>query len=432
MNMSKGRTLLLGIALGTAVLLVVVLQWGLSNPSAAGALARRSEPVVLKGADFSSLKDAPLDELALYAFRGGVWRAIPFQIDEVTSGGRFTRHENGKLDENDELVFMSQDGGEASGPGNWVDDSVSKTYPRYAISVTDPLAPGTAWYAYLYRSSGLGRSATRYVMWDQALQQVSTPSYTAHLGGSDLIGIAGLYINETTTDLVDRQQIRVKVDNPWPFPNLTVTESDLVTIFGLSGRITPSITGAVRMLDSGTTAGFTLYAGQMAARIRFDPASIQLPLQGAVLDSIRVSLDWNDPSVTGFAPATYYDSNTPDGVPIDGVPDIVANLPPLTWYEVTGSYGTLVMDVAVKAGNDELMTFYLDNSTLNSQDTGDGRSFGNAGLQDNRTGEVMHALALTQTAYILPSGVGNVGDTVAKWAHTPLEVNSTVETWAKP
>ena len=127
-------------------------------PRAISALDRVEDPVVIIGAQLPALSGVPLNELVLYAYRGGDWQAVPFQIDEVSISGTYVISDDGLLDANDELVFMAADAGDQVSAAIWPADPQARLNSRYAITVSDPLSASQQAWAYLYRSTTLTRS----------------------------------------------------------------------------------------------------------------------------------------------------------------------------------------------------------------------------------------------------------------------------------
>jgi len=103
------------------------------------AWTRRLDPAVVKGSQLPDFSGVALDDLFVYKYSGGSWSQVPFQFDEVDSGGKYVASEDGVFDSNDELVFMGQDLGSRASTSEWLDDADSKNYSRYELQVTDPL-----------------------------------------------------------------------------------------------------------------------------------------------------------------------------------------------------------------------------------------------------------------------------------------------------
>lgn len=382
-------------------------------PSAAAAINRPQDPVMVPGAGFTGFSDVPLDELVLYAYQSGAWTPIPFQIDEVNVTGTYVVSDGGRLDDNDELVFMAGDTGDSVGQEIWPDDPESKLYPRYEISITDPLSPGDRAWVYLYRSATLTRSGISYLVWDEPAQTATAISYTAVFTPAEFLGLADLRINGTGVDILDRQKFRAEV-----FSGLIrLNEEFLATV--ISAPLTLPAVGPVRAVTNDGDLNVAFYG----SRIDFD-VSFDLSVLGSVLpDFIRTSFDWNDPSVTGIT--TYYDSNTGAGVSIDGipVPDAVPSTPPMDWFQVSGGPGGpggVVLAIAsVYPSGGTLSNYYKDEGTIDLDDTGDQRSYADAGLRIDGPGAIIeYAMA----AYISPPGTtANVGVTYFDRLSNPLD-----------
>jgi hypothetical protein len=94
------------------------------------------------------------------------------------------------------------------------------------------------------------------------------------------------------------------------------------------------------------------------------------------------------------------------------------------WYETAGALGGLVTVLAVDPGNGLSSNYYRDDSAVDPEDTGDGRSYGDAGLQiaaPNGSTSI-GLVTIAQTSYILPGGSGNVGESYEARVETPLLV----------
>jgi hypothetical protein len=152
---------------------------------------------------------------------------------------------------------------------------------------------------------------------------------------------------------------------------------------------------------------------------------------GAFLpDFIRTSFDWISPAVSGIT--TYYDSNTAGGATIDGVPDVIATTPPIDWFQVNGSAagpgGLVGIIPSVDTSGGTVSNYYKDNSAIDPSDTGDRRSYGDAGLFINNPGPI---ISFTLVAYVLPPGTtANVGATYFSRANNPLAATTAAQSFA--
>jgi hypothetical protein len=133
---------------------------------------------------------------------------------------------------------------------------------------------------------------------------------------------------------------------------------------------------------------------------------------------IRFSMDF-DPVVSG---ATYYNAAVPGGVTVDGVPDSVATESLSSWWQLTTDAGTLVhvSDTAPIGGT--ARNYYKDDAAIDSSDTGDQRSYGDAGIYVENPNL---AFAYTFSVYALPGAQPNVGAAYEAFFRHPLSVKAT-------
>jgi hypothetical protein len=381
----------------------------------AATLDRSEEPLVITGAHFPAFSGAPLNELVVYAYRSGEWAPVPFQIDEVNISGTFVTNDDGLLGNQDELVFMAGDAGDSVSAAEWPVDTQARLASRYAITVTDPLSASQQAWVYLYRSATLTRSTASYITWTFATQTAAAMSYTAAFSPTKFVGLSDLFINGENVDILDRQKTRLQTALG------TINEDFLVNTLG-PATITLPATGPIRAATNEGDLKAAFYRSSIEFRV-----TVNSPI---AVYSIRSSFDWVSPTISRIN--TYYDSNTPGGVAIDGVPDVISSTPPINWFQVNGSAagpGGLVMMIPyVYPGGGTTTNYYKDNDTLDSNDTGDQRSYGDAGLQVTCSFPLSPCVAanFTLKAAILPAGTSaNVGATYYTRAGNPLQVSST-------
>lgn len=401
-------------------------------------LNRPEDPVVLTGAQLPGFMGAPLAELVGYIFEAGVWRPIPFQIDELDASGKPVAFEDGVLDDNDELVFMGGDVGEGVSADNWVADPASRLYVRYRVLVSDPLDPNGQGWVYVYRSATLPHSEVRYVAWDTPSQTMTTTNYLARFTPDAFLGLADLYLNGVEVDILDRQKANVQAEicvfivcNVVDFNEESLTDSQFITEPLI---IDWTIVGPVRATGDAGFVGGSAYRSSVDLQVVVNLSDIHIP--GLTIDFLDVStsFDLNDPLATGFAPATYYNSQLSAGVAIDGSPDAIAPTPLVDWYEVSGAWGGYVVALPIGLAQDrrapgELRNIYHDDAVFDPNDTGDGRSFGSAGLGiDDPFGVLNQRVAMV----VLPGGAGNVGDAVLNRLLSPLTASPSAETYLPP
>lgn len=443
--MKRQRGVILGVMATIAGLAVWVAVGRLpqapaqaARPVTPAALMRSEDPVVMTGAQAPDLLGAPLTDLKGYRYLDGAWTALPFQIDERDADNVLVAFEDGVLDANDQIVFMGDDVGEAVGPDVWVADEEAQSHPRQRVWVTDPLDAAGQGYIYIYRSTTLAPSAVRYVTWDTPSQTMTTTHFVAQFADGDFVGLESLYLNGVDVDILDRQKSYVQAEicltifcDTREFNEESISDSEFLTE---SLEIDWTIVGPVRAAGD---AGFVVGAGYRSSfdlTVEVDLGDIDIPgLQVDFLD-VRTSFDLADPTLTGFGPAAYYSNLEPAGLPIDGTPDNVPATPLVDWFQISGGWGGFFIGLPVGLNAPasvpgELQNWYIDDSTLDPADTGDQRSFGNAGL---RIDDPIGLLRQRVIAYILPAGSGNVGDSYFQRALSPLQASVTTEMYTPP
>lgn len=415
------------LGLGLALALLWILR-GASDVALARSnlapvppsLTRQHAPVIITGGHFSDLTDTPLEELFVYTYQGITPIQTPFQIDERDADGVYVTLEDGQLDDNDELVFMAVDG------GGWVDnpwlyaDGTIIT-PTYVITLTDPISNTHAW-AYVFCSDGLSRTFTAdYISYDDGSDRITSP-------GRYAIGFNATYafqdyltLGSSSLDLLDRSKLRITatvVSKPTSANEQNITKDNVHAIDG-PVRVTRVSTNTLTMLDQSVQMTRTLFAYRSLV---VQPAMVAVPDVPAVQTTYyRTSMDWNEQAVG----MTYYDANNPTGVTIDGSADAVTVSPPTRWTQVANATVAVVNVSDIPAGlGGTQSTYYKDDSAVDGDDTGDQRSYGDAGLQVDNPNPGTHTVL--EHTYFLTGATPNVGATYASYYDNPLQVSVAV------
>ncbi len=426
----KSRRVLATLFLGLG--LTLALLWTLQVPSAPSlaesdlaptppTLDRLPDPVVIAGGLVTDLVGSPLGDIFVYVYQGTTPVQIPFQIDERDGGGTYVAVEDGQLDDNDEIVFMAADG------GGWVDNpaldaSGTSIMPIYVVALTDPLSDTHAW-AYIFRSAALSRTfAADYVSYDGDNDRFTSPGRYA-IGFNAAHAFRDyLTLGDSDVDLLDRDKLRITgtVSIP-PIPPFSISadEEDIAKagVHVLDGpvRVVRVSTSTFTVVGQQDQITGTLFAYRS---LLVQPATVVVP--GAPVQDIhlRVSMDWND-QASGMI---YYDANNPAGATVDGVADAVTITPPTRWNQVSGLTGTIVAVSRFPPGiGDAASTYYKDDSAIDGTDTGDQRSYGDAGFQvDDPTPGTYSVLG---HIYFLTGTTANVGASYVAYYDNPLEVS---------
>jgi len=350
-------TLAITINLGPAASADSPLPWS--------AEEREVEPIIVTGEWLEPLGGASLERLFVYTYDGSTWEQIPWQFDEVASGV-IVSSEDGRLDGDDELVFMAVDVGLKAPAESWIDDPGSRQHARCEIEVTDPLQPSDRGWAYVYRSDSDSRAfAADYVDYDETVRTFSSDRYLlGMLPGRVVADRLELY--GSGVDILDRWKGRLRLSN-----GLWYTEE-----YPVLDSYPQVVDGPVRAVAARQTAYF--YLTTLAYRTGFQYV-LHLPLgtaTGMRITSMRLTADFTS-AVGG---STYYDENTPSGVLVDGQPDAVKTSPASYWFQLSGGTGTVIAGTWPAYLGGTASTYYRDNATIDPNDTGDKRSYGECGL----------------------------------------------------
>ena len=418
-------TMVLGLGLALALL------WVLRGPSGPvlarsdlapvpPSLARQHASAVITGGLISDLTGCPLDEIFVYAYQGATVTQIPAQIDERDADGTYVAVEDGQLDLNDELVFMAMDG------GGWVDHPLLDAggvsiSPVYVITLTDPISDTRAW-AYVFCSAALSRTFTAdYVSYDDGDDRITSPGRYA-LGFDATCGFMDyLSLGDGSPNLLDRSKVRVAgtLETPiGPIP-FSANEEDITqdAVHVLDGPV--RVTRVSTSTQPGVGGSVQDIAVLFAYRtVVVRPATIAVLGTPVQVNHARTSLDWSERA----AGTTYYDANNPAGVAVNGSPDVIALTPPTRWTQVTAVTGTVVSVSKIPDGlGGTRSTYYRDDSAIDSDDTGDQRSYGDAGFQvDDPNPGTYVALG---HIYFLTGTAGNVGAAYVDYYDVPLQVS---------
>ena len=416
----------------TAILVgVLMLSSTPEQPKAAvQAWTRTLEPVIVTGSQLPLFNNVVLGDLFVYAYNGSTWSVVPFQFDEVNTGGSFVPNENGRLDANDQLVFMAADLGVMATAYEWPDDVNSKSHSRYEVHVTNPLSPSEEGWAYVYYSTTLAPTFAPYVTWNSTSTTTSAGTYIIGYTPSAHLGIDSLQLNGYAGDVIDRSKLRLRVicidsDGGTNISMITENSADVIDTW-----TPPDILGPVRV-GGGTVDEYSWsYKSMFTDESTFTPADVDPEdCIDLTYEYFRVSEDWLNPVDSGMAPMSYFDSNRPAGVAIDGAYDSIPTTPFPTWRQVSGAKGSLVEVTGVGTGGGALSNYYLDLNQVDEKDTGDQVSFGDAGfLVLNPTESIL----ISTAHYVLDPSQPNVGGTYRDYFDNPLQATAAAQDYLEP
>ncbi len=241
--------------------------------------------------------------------------------------------------------------------------------------------------------------------------------------GSSLPEFAGAPLNELFVYAYNGgiwHQIPFQLDEVEPIGNTYVVTED--------GQLDANDELAFMALDAGAGAGATANNGASVypASLRttgdpFDLAALaaSIPIPGLTLQELRISLDLLNPTVSGYAPARYINSNiAAAGMPVDGAPDTVPTAL-AAWSQYNGSLGSIVLLNSVQTVGTSAFTYYLDNARATAADChGTDGAYGESGV---RIAPFSGVVTVTQQLYFAPPLSQAAGTTYQAYSANPLQ-----------
>lgn len=397
------------------------------SASAAPAVTRPSDPVVLTGADAPSLIGRTPTRIIGLRWTGSAWQRRHVQVDEravvnfariygvlnapttsfygsqpglvnelvYTSGSTWTGNDPDRLiDANDEIAFMARDGGLiATGAPQ---PSGTAAGSGVEVRIIDPLVPGSESYLYLFQkgTTGIlpGGAGPRYGSYKFRLLSGSYKSTYSRFGSAnpeDTLFKSSTYTRHFSdrwlndqikitapgasgVDILDRQKALFA-------PNTCGRSENTFNATGVYG----SAEGAFIVNKNGPVRSIRSYVGANSGpntqrtHVFYDRREdIVTDLRVHSIGSIMDFFDYS-PAASGM---TYRDSLNQGGVTVDGVPDSL-NTGEAAWEQLAGSQGTIthVNNLATSFARTNTH-YYLDDSTpSDTQCTGDAFAYGSSG-----------------------------------------------------
>jgi len=252
-----------------------------------GPIARTHEAIELSGIRLRRLNGTPIARLGMVAYRDGVARPIPFQVDErapgkglaMAGGPEPTRDDRpGVLDADDLLVFMACDAGERA-PGG-----TPPAFEGREIRIEDPLAHTVGW-AYLVVADAPPHTDKRYVDYDAAHDRVLAARYRVGMVQALPADFAVALSGPFGPNLVDGLRLRADATLRAKLAHWSMTERDG------SHELVAWTAGPVRVVrrsrhhvDLGL--GISIAAGlahtYFYAEHVFGPGSMKLPISPSI------------------------------------------------------------------------------------------------------------------------------------------------------
>lgn len=402
------------------------------------SLERNLEYVKLTGGHLPEFANVPVESIFVCVYKKGQgWSQIPFQLDEVGPDGDLFTSDDELLDDNDEILFLVKDMGDRVSLNTWIEDEDSRAYPRYEITVIDPLDPAKKAWAYIYRSSTLTDTVTTdYISYNPSADMIITPYY--ELDHDENAVPVELVIPTSGggngQDILDRQKTRVKGHY---YIDYTVNEQDNLQrtdIRHIDGRIRVIrrvwFDFRIRICFIGC---FWITVTSFDLTTRYYPFCTVAGGGMGTLKSewgislIRQSSDFNA-NAEGMV---WYNPSNPRTT-IDGDPDAVdptLTLLGLNWVLITGEPGSVVIIVDMPhMPNTTQRLYYWDRAAGGTgdgtPDTGDRRSYGDIGIIITGN-NISGTFSFKSTTFYLPANQDSLmGATLASYVANPLQIGT--------
>ena len=414
-------------------------------------LERNYVPVIIKGAQL------PVDQLeidAWAAFRydaaANIWTAVPYQVDEVYQS-KYNKKEtfNGLLDAQDELLVMPEDLGDRAATNRWPNQDVIAD-ERIEINLSEQNDATQQAWLYLFKNTEAVSPAKSYMQHiaapssGSAADTVSSPAY--RIGHNHDGWLTHLSFGDESPDLVDRLKLRLQGNSGFPgIGSYTITENLLKA---QDDPLTAHPGDLRTFRDVRTDIKLPFWPATVTGdyQIQYWPYSFNLgvldaPINESIfalagLKQLRQSLDFSAEA----AGMTFYSAQNPQGLSIDGNPDspdrTFSGYNPPFWMMASGEAGSVILILdAPQVSNAIYELYYYDNlngGTLdNSEETGDGQSFGDMGLwlYTDQSGLRTNRLSMALALYMVPEANQNsaLAERIVTWHQTPVLVQASVQ-----
>ena len=399
-------------------------------------LTRVYEPVVVTAAKLPALANDTIKVFTAYRYVNNAFELAPFQIDEVDGKGQFLRESDTIADTNDQVVFMPGDTGDRAPTDKWIAGSADI---RLELETTDPLTNEKGWL-YLFRRVKNPPKVTPHVRYSRGRVEVGADTVFAK-SYTEAHDVKGWFTDTRlpapfgdNQDIMDRQKVRVS--GRYQIFSVTINEEANLNYRSIRSGGGPvrvlrelgiSLTFLGAVIDS-TGSFITQYLPYSTV---FGAQGAKIPeVSGLTINGIRQSVDFNE-HANGMKFFNAFNSN---GVTIDGVAEIPVRTitdPPdgLNWFMRTGAPGTVVtlMNIPVIGTKREL--YYTDDSRNNNDDTGDKKSYGDAGINVTSTGNITGSFSFEFITYFVEKNqLAAVGAQFKQRTLNPMQVTAVKQT----
>lgn len=294
-------------------------------------LERIEDPVVFSGDKLKKFYGIKLSKLRLYSCKRHNLETIPFQIDEkdakgeyvFTQGKKVNKDEDkGRLDGNDEIVFMVKDAGDKCHRDVW-----PKGYGQAAeIEITDPLNNEKAWVYMFSFSEPPPLSTMDYIRYLPKEEKFVTDVIIFGFTNKEYPAIADYMAfpprdtRKRPIDLLDRFKVRLTATFLWGSLAISKNETDI------NSKIVAFIDGPIRVIQKVKFSLDLVWGVPSPSVLRI---SITYPNSGEFPDELTMPFDagyfFTDVKLLASfdlnpeaGSVLFYNEYNPSGVTIDG------------------------------------------------------------------------------------------------------------------
>jgi hypothetical protein len=386
-------------------------------------LKRKSDPVIVRGAQLEKLLGVPPEKIRVFAAGpDGKLETIPFQIDERDPKGELvfpfgpkrSSDPDPNFDPNDELVFMAKD----TGP-----QAPRETWPKNAdagveIEITDPLDGGRGWVYAMSFAAPPQKSRVDYVSISKDGMKITTPRYETAFCREAPIAFGSIALTKEGggdgLNYIDRLKIRATAVPRMINIPIKKSENDF------SSELVAYIDGPVRVIRRTNNKMYLFWKiptpGSIVDNVYYYdqfvfPTEVYVPFDlGALLQDMRfrVTTDHNK-RAKGMR---FVNSNNPNGADIDGKmtpEERKLNLDPYSWMVIHGTkpgrrggwLNRIEFDKEIKA---QPYLYYMDDEKAADPPESDPGQIGNIGY------DIRYMETLKKGVWRLTSYMYNVTD----------------------
>ncbi len=406
------------------------------------SLTRQYDPIISSVGKLLPLANDSIGIYTAYCFINGEFKRSRFQIDELNPRGELETPD-GIADDNDEVIFMPSGIGDRAPTDKWVDGSDDT---RIELEATDPITNEKGWlylFQHVQNPPALG-SHIRYTS-DPNGRGADLVEGESYIEGHENTGwftdikIKSPFGNDQ--DILDRLKVRVQgtfIIFGVPVP-LTLKENALefVSVNFSGGEVRGFREISLNISVAGQNLPATFSTQYLPYSTVFGAKNATIPeVSGLTVTEIRQSVDFNA-NASGM---TFFNAFNQNGFPVDGTPDSPVNRtildrtntnPPdsLNWFMVTGAPGTFLTLLSVPVLGAQRRFYYKDSSAVDSDDTGDMRSYGDSGLRVTSTLNITGSLSFNSTTYYLgKDSTAAFGDQIKEQTLKPVQVTAAEQT----